>query len=99
MRWSRRAVAAKNGIHLISTRLSQALTFPKTGREPSSNLWGHTMQVSQASRPMLNKLDAFEAKIDAEFDSVRAKIDSLRWVTVAVASAVGIAVLAVKLCR
>lgn len=56
------------------------------------------MQVSQAIRPLLNKLDAFEAKSESELESVSAKIDSLRWFTVAAASALGIAVLAVKLC-
>lgn len=56
------------------------------------------MQVSQAIRPVLNKLDAFEAKFEAKLDSVSANVESVRWFTVAVASTVCIAVLAVKLC-
>lgn len=50
------------------------------------------MQISQATQPVLNKLEAIEARMEARNDTLSGKIDAMRWFIGAVGVVVGLVV-------
>ena len=50
------------------------------------------MQISQATQPVLSKLETIEARMESRNDTLNAKIDAMRWFIGAVGVVVGLAV-------